>query len=94
MPFVKGDSRINRKGRPPKAKPLYDREIKDMLREFIHNNLSGLQDVYNKISHGEKARLMVAVIKLVEPPPVDPIQSLTVEQIDQIIHALKTRYAA
>ncbi len=92
MGFSKGDQNINRKGRPRKARPMLDDEIKAQLRHFTHNNLAGLQAIYDKISAGEKARLLIQVIKLFLPPPQDPIMSLTPEQIDQVIAELVKRY--
>jgi hypothetical protein len=90
MPFQPGhDKNRNTKGRPRRPKPLYDREIKDMLREFLHNNLPGMQAVYDKISANEKARMIISVTKLVEPPPMHPIEQLTDDQFAELINRIR-----
>jgi hypothetical protein len=91
MPFKKGKSG-NPEGRPPGAKNRNSEQLRDLLREFINENIEGLQKAYNSLKPIEKLRFINDILKHVISPPVNP-EKLTEIQLMQIIEYLKNEQA-
>lgn len=78
----------NPSGRPRGAKNRTSEQLRDLLREFINENIGGLQEAYNSLKSAEKLRFINDILKHVISPPVNP-EKLTEAQLLQIIEYLK-----
>jgi hypothetical protein len=85
--FKTGESG-NPSGRPKGAKNRTTEQLRDLLREFINDNIEGLQTAYDSLKPNEKLRFINDILKHVISPPVNP-ERLTEAQLLQIIEYLK-----
>ena len=88
MAFEKGDKNIHREGRAVGSKNRSSEEIRVTLLKFLENNLDGLQSMFDKLDPKDKVRLISVILRYTISLPYNP-ESLTVEQLEQIIHYLK-----
>ena len=90
--FQKGDSRINRKGRPKASKTGQD-EVRTWITYLIEKNWNRLDAAIDAMTDKEAAYFVVQyLIKYKISTPQDEIMRLTSEQLDQVISELKKRY--
>ena len=66
MPFQKGNTYGNRKGRPKGADNNITREIKEILQEVVFN-ANEISKVYNELDSHQKAEFMVRMARFVTP---------------------------
>ena len=66
MPFEKGNSYGNRKGRPKGADNKITKEIKEILQEVVFN-AEEISKVYNGLDPHQKAEFMVRMARYVTP---------------------------
>jgi hypothetical protein len=84
------DPRRNTKGRPKGKQNKSTEQIRQALQLFITKNLSGLQTDFNELETArERLAFIEKLIKHVLPPPLQPLEKLTEEQITDIINQLK-----
>jgi hypothetical protein len=85
--FEKGISG-NLAGRPPGKKSRASEEIRNVLLNFLNNNIDSLQETYDKLDHKDKIRLLTLVFRYTMTLPFDP-ENLSIENLEQIIKYLK-----
>ena len=66
MPFEKGNSYGNRKGRPKGADNKITKEIKEILQEVVFN-AEEISRVYSELDTRDKAEFMVRIARYVTP---------------------------
>ena len=66
MPFKKGNSYGNRKGRPKGVDNKITKEIKEILQEVVFN-ADEISKVYNGLDPHQKAEFMVRMARFVTP---------------------------
>tara|TARA_B110000027_G_scaffold10169_1_gene8940 strand:- start:82 stop:357 length:276 start_codon:yes stop_codon:yes gene_type:complete len=66
MPFEKGNSYGNRKGRPKGADNKITKEIKEILQEVVFN-AEEISRVYSELDTRDKAEFMVRMARYVTP---------------------------
>lgn len=88
MPFIKGDKRINRKGRPKDSKNKSAEEFRELISEFLSDNWDKLQKAFDAMKDNEKALFIDRLLKYKVPEAVNP-EKLTESQLLQIIEYLK-----
>jgi hypothetical protein len=78
------DPRRNTKGRPKGSGDLSVEGIRSLMREFLADNLPGLQEVYDKLIANQKWTLLERIAKHVVPPPLDPVERLSEDQFERL----------
>jgi hypothetical protein len=91
MPFAKNDPNINRAGRPTGTPNKTSEQIRRQLKEFIENNLDGLQEEFTKLKPAERFRVLDSLLSYVLPPPIS-IDRLSEEQMQELFEQLKIKY--
>ena len=66
MPFQKGNTYGNRKGRPKGVDNKITKEIKEILQEVVFN-ANEISKVYNGLDPHQKAEFMVRMARFVTP---------------------------
>lgn len=90
MPFKTGISG-NPKGRP-KGKPNRTTdEIRTMLQDFISDNMETLQEDFDQLKPNERLTFIERMLKHVMPAPLQELERLTDEQLNEIINRLKNK---
>lgn len=90
MPFTKGDSNINRKGRPKGIG--YSMKVRQQITEFCEGNLEYfLKEIQSMRTGHAKAQAFLALLnyvlpKLTENNSTIDIESLTPEQIEKLLN--------
>ena len=84
--FVKGDERINRKGRP-RQEVLS--ELRTGLDEFLLNNLKDLQTYFDSLTARERANFLLQVYKLRVPAPVNSMLDFSEIEITAFLDAFQ-----
>ncbi len=85
--FKPGESG-NPGGRPKGAKNRTSEQLRDQLREFINDNIEGLQSAYDGLKPAEKLRFLNDILKHVISPPLNP-ERLSEAQLSQILEYLQ-----
>ena len=85
--FEKGTSG-NPEGRPAGSRNKSSEEIRVFLLTFLETNLEGLQSMFDDLEAKDKVRLISVILRYTISLPYNP-ESLTVEQLEQIINYLK-----
>ena len=85
--FEKGESG-NPEGRPAGSKNRSSEEIRAILLKFLENNIDSLQTMFDKLDPKDQVRLISVILRYTVSLPYNP-ESLTVEQLEQIIQYLK-----
>ena len=90
--FKKGDSRINRQGRPKASKTGQD-EVRTWITYLIEKNWHKVESAIDAMTDSQAAHFIFQyMIKYKISTPQDEIMRLTSEQLDQVISELKKRY--
>ncbi len=84
MPFVKGDTRINRAGRPKDSKNKSAEEFRELISEFLSNNWDKLQTAFDGMKDNERALFIDRLLRYKVPEAINP-ERLTEAQLKQII---------
>jgi hypothetical protein len=96
-PFVKNDPRINKTGRPKGAPNKTTEEIRGVFQSFLEANLDKLQTDFDQLEPKDRLSFIERVAKMILPPPVDPLEAMTDEQLkqlhDRLIETYKTKVA-
>lgn len=73
------------KGRPNKTTD----ELRQVFQAFIETNIETLQNDFDKLEPKDRLLFIEKIAKIVLPPPMNELQRLSDEQLDELIHRLK-----
>ena len=92
-PFQKGDDpRRNLKGRPKGSANKTTDQLRSLVADVISDNWQTFTQDIKSLDSDKRVMVIDRLLKHILPAPVDMINSLTPEQIDQVISELKKRY--
>lgn len=90
-PFQSGDDpRRNTKGRPKGSPNKSTDELRSMFRDFLSANMERLQSDFDQLEPKDRLQFIDRVARLILPPPMHELQTLTDEQLDHLIYKLKS----
>ncbi len=67
MPFIKGDERINRDGRPKGSKNRVGESVRTKIETFIDKKMNEIDTLYDKLEPKEQALLISRLVDYVTP---------------------------
>jgi hypothetical protein len=79
----------NPEGRPAGKPNKTTEELRKIFIQFLDKNLANMQTNYNKLDARDKLLFIERMAKLVLPRPLHPLETLSDEQLDEIIQKLK-----
>lgn len=85
--FTKGKEKTG--GRAKGKANKTTEEIRALIQSFIETNAGTLQANYNKLSEDKKLIFFEKMLSHVLPKPLDELQRLTDDQLDELIKRLK-----
>ena len=81
---------INNPNGRPKGKPNVSTDkLRTLLHEFIDNNMGSLQENYDKLDPKDRLNFINSLLRHVLPAPLEPLERLTDQQLDELINRLK-----
>lgn len=90
MAFQTGKSG-NPKGRKKGSKNKTPEEIRQLIQNFIERNIDTLQTDFDKLSPDKKLQFIEKLFSHVLPKPMNELERLTDEQLDEIINRLRNK---
>jgi len=79
----------NPNGRP-KGKPNKStEELREIVQAFIENNLENLQVNFDLLEPKEKLMFLDKMLKMVLPQPLNDLEKLTDEQLQELINKIR-----
>jgi hypothetical protein len=91
MGLKKGCIPNNPNGRP-KGKPNRTTdELRGLFQSFIESNIETLQTDFDKLEPKDRLSFMERIAKLVLPAPLNELQRLTDDQLNELIYKLKNQ---
>jgi hypothetical protein len=84
------DPRRNTKGRPPSQST---EAIRQLVIDFVSDNITDLQECYNKLSGKEKLFYLDKILRYVLPPPQEELMKLTDDDLSRLAEKLKQSYS-
>ena len=99
MPFVKGDERINKNGRPKGSKGVVSTRIKDAYGALLENNLEQITKDLESLKPLDRLKVIIDLSKYVVPTlksQEDNLQdgqvnAMSEEILDELLTGLKNR---
>ncbi len=91
MPFSKGDSRINRNGRPKGSLKLV-LESREKIAEHLLEDWPRIRSELRKLKGETACRMFLAFYSVITPKPRaanELLESLSEQDLDRIIHKLR-----
>lgn len=88
MGLKKGQTN-NREGRPKGIPNKTTDELRATVQAFIEDNIEKLQDNFDLLEPKEKLIFIEKMLKMVLPQPLNELEKLSEEQLDQLIIKLK-----
>ncbi len=88
MGFKKGHSG-NPQGRRKGAKGRTPEELRKALQSFIDRNFENLQQEFDSLDAEKKLLFMEKLLRHILPRPLNELDRLTDEQLDELIKRLK-----
>ncbi|MDY0026907.1 MAG: hypothetical protein RBS33_13045 [Lentimicrobium sp.] len=64
-------------------------ELRNLLQSFIDTNMKTLQADYNKLEPKDRLNFINSLLRHVLPAPLQELERLTDEQLDELINRLK-----
>ncbi|MDD3875840.1 MAG: hypothetical protein PHT69_04420 [Bacteroidales bacterium] len=74
-----------KKGTPNKA----TKALKEKFEQFINDNLERLQSDFDLLEPKDRLNFITKLASFIVPPPVNELELLTDEQLDELIKRLK-----
>jgi len=65
------------------------KELRNLFADFVNANISTLQADFDKLEPKDRLLFMERLARLILPPPVHELETLTDEQLDELINRLK-----
>lgn len=66
-------------------------ELRNLLQSFIDTNMKTLQADYNKLEPKDRLNFINSLLRHVLPAPLQELERLTDEQLDELINRLKEK---
>jgi hypothetical protein len=88
MPFEKGTSG-NPGGRKRGSRNKSPEQIRSLFQTFINRNIQGLQADYDCMEPRDRLAFIEKLTKYVLPRPLNELERLTDEQLDELLNRLK-----
>ena len=66
-------------------------ELRNLLQSFIDTNMKTLQADYNKLEPKDRLNFINSLLRHVLPAPLQELERLTDEQLDELIERLKKK---
>lgn len=88
-PFTKNDPRINRKGRPKGSPNKSVEEVRNLVQQFVENNLETLQEDFNQLEPKDRLMFIEKLLKHVLPNPIVSLEQLSEADLDILLDKLK-----
>jgi len=79
----------NPKGRPKGTPNKSTDELRTLLQNFIDDNMETLQADFDKLEPKDRLNFIDRLLKHVLPAPLQELERLTDEQLDELITRLK-----
>lgn len=79
----------NPKGRPKGTPNKSTDELRTLLQNFIDDNMETLQADFDKLEPKDRLNFIDRLLKHVMPAPLQELERLTDEQLDELITRLK-----
>lgn len=89
MPFIKNDPKINKSGRPKGVPNKTTDQLRGMFQTFLEANIDTLQNDFDMLEPKDRLSFIERMAKLILPAPMNELQKLSDEQLDELIHRLK-----
>jgi len=90
IPFKNGtDPRRNTKGRPPGTKNKSTTELRNFIHNFINDNRDKIQTDFDTLEAKDRLSFIEKMLKHVLPAPLNELEKLTDDQLDEVIDRLK-----
>jgi hypothetical protein len=88
-PFVKGDPRINRKGRPKGSPNKTIEEVRGLIQQFVESNLETLQSDFEQLESKDRLLFIERLLKHILPSPIASLEQLSENDLDLLLDKLK-----
>jgi hypothetical protein len=88
-PFTKNDPRINRKGRPKGSPNKSVEEVRNLVQQFVENNLETLQADFEQLEPKDRLMFIEKLLKHVLPNPIVSLEQLSESDLDILLDKLK-----
>jgi len=88
-PFTKNDPRINRKGRPKGSPNKSVEEVRNLVQQFVENNLETLQADFDQLEPKDRLLFLERLLKHVLPNPIVSLEQLSESDLDILLEKLK-----
>ena len=83
---------INNPNGRPKGKPNKSTdELRNLLQNFIDTNMETMQADYDKLEPKDRLTFINNLLRHVLPAPLQELERLTDEQLDELINRLKEK---
>jgi len=89
MPFIKNDPKINKSGRPKGVPNKTTDQLRGMFQTFLEANIDTLQNDFDMLEPKDRLLFIERIAKLILPAPMNELQKLSDEQLDELITRLK-----
>ena len=88
--FKKGhDPRRNTAGRPKGSQNKTSEDLRQMAVDFLAKNWNSVQSDFNKLAPVQKLNFIEKLLRLTVPAPINELERLSDEQINELINKLK-----
>ncbi len=82
----------NPHGRPKGTPNRTTEQIREAVRLFIDDNLQSLQDDFDQLEPKDRLAFFERLLKHVMPTPLNDLERLSDDQLDQLIQRLKSEH--
>jgi len=65
------------------------KELRNLFADFVNANISTLQADFDKLEPKDRLYFIDKIARLILPPPVHELETLSDEQLDELINRLK-----
>ncbi len=68
------------------------KELRNLFADFVNANISKLQTDFDKLEAKDRLHFIDKIARLILPPPTEELQRLSDDDLDRIIHKLKSEH--